>query len=98
MDPRPDFNRLLTALTCSGEPDRVPLVELGISYEVISGFMGRKVESFADVAEFYTKAGYDYLKVTPMYSWNPERRTPKEGLHNSTGKFSANTSFPSIRR
>jgi hypothetical protein len=32
MNPNPDFDRLLTALTCAGEPDRVPLVELGISY------------------------------------------------------------------
>lgn len=91
MNPKPNFDRLLTALTCSGEPDRVPLVELGISYEVIAGFMGRKTESFADVAEFYKTAGYDYLKVTPMYNWNPEKRTPKEGNRNATGKFSANT-------
>jgi uroporphyrinogen decarboxylase len=91
MNPKPDFQRLLTALTCSGEPDRVPLVELGISYDVIGGFLGRKVESLADVAEFYTKAGYDYMKVTPIYYWNPEKRTPKEGVRSSTGKFSANT-------
>lgn len=91
MNPKPDFDRLLTALTCAGEPDRVPLCELGISWEVISGFTGRKVESFADVAEFYAAAGYDYLKVTPSYDWNPEKRTPKEGIRSSTGKFSANT-------
>lgn len=91
MDPKPDFERLLTALTCSGEPDRVPLVELGISPEVMSGFLGRKIEGLPDLAEFYAKAGYDYLKVTPMYDWNPERRTPKEGVRSSTGKFSANT-------
>ena len=91
MNPRPDFDRLLTALTCAGEPDRVPLVELGIGYEVIGGMLGRKVESFADVAEFYKTAGYDYLKVTPIYDWNPEKRAPKEGVRQSTGKFSANT-------
>ena len=91
MNPTPNFDRLLTALTCSGEPDRVPLVELGIGYEVIGGMLGRKVESFADVAEFYAAAGYDYLKATPSYDWNPEKRTPKEGIRAATGKFSANT-------
>jgi len=91
MEAKPDFERLLTALTCAGEPDRVPLVELGVSWEVMSGFLGHKVEKFADTVEFYAKAGYDYLKVTPLYPWNPEQRKPKEGIRSSTGKFSANT-------
>lgn len=91
MERKPDFDRLLTALTCSGEPDRVPLCELGISPEVMSGFLGRPVENFAQIADFYASAGYDYLKVTPMYNWNPEGRVPKEGVRSSVGKFSANT-------
>ncbi|HET6453996.1 MAG TPA: uroporphyrinogen decarboxylase family protein [Armatimonadota bacterium] len=91
MYPKPDFERLLTALTCKGEPDRVPLVELGVSWEVMGGFLGRKISGWPDIAEFYTKADYDYLKVTPMYDFNPEKRTPKEGIRSSTGKFSANT-------
>jgi len=91
MELKPDFDRLLAALTCSGEPDRVPLCELGISPEVMSGFLGRQVEGLPDTAEFYAKAGYDYLKVTPIYNWNPEGRVPKEGIRSSVGKFSANT-------
>lgn len=90
MNARPNFDRLLTALTCAGEPDRVPLVELGIAWEVMGGILGRKIEGWPDIAEFYKTAGYDYLKVTPMYDFNPEKRTPKEGVRSSTGKFSAN--------
>ena len=91
IEPKPDFERLLTALICSGEPDRVPLAELGISYEVMSGFMGAPVTCFEEAVRFFEKAGYDYLKVTPLYDWNPERRVPKEGVRSATGQFSANT-------
>ena len=91
MNPKPDFNRLLTALTCSGEPDRVPLCELGISPTVMTPFIGREAKTQADYIEFYANAGYDYIKVTPMYNWNPEGRVPKEGIRSSTGKFAANS-------
>jgi len=90
-EPKPDFERILTALTCDGEPDRVPLAELGVSWEVMSGYLGTPVQCFLDTIPFWEKAGYDYLKVTPTYNWNPEGRVPKEGIRTSTGKFSANT-------
>ncbi|MDH7482605.1 MAG: uroporphyrinogen decarboxylase family protein [Armatimonadota bacterium] len=86
FEPIPDFERLRKALTCDGEPDRVPLCELGISPTVMPQFIGREAKTLEDYAEFYAKAGYDYLKVTPIYNWNPEGRVPKEGVRKGAGK------------
>lgn len=58
-----DFERVRTALTCSGVPDRVPLWELHVDLDVKEAFLGRSIESAADEAEFWTSAGYDYAPV-----------------------------------
>ncbi len=87
----PDFERLLAALTLSGEPDRVPLAELIVAGEVMSAYMGRDVVSPADVVEFQIAAGYDYVNAWPHYDWNPARIPPKEGPRRSAGRFSSFT-------
>jgi uroporphyrinogen decarboxylase len=61
----PDFNRVVTAVR-HRQPDRVPLVEAAISYEIMSRFLGRTVTG-ADLdlqVEFWEKAGYDYIALT----------------------------------
>lgn len=62
---KPDFNRV--AMTLEGrEPDRVPLVEAAVSYEIMSSFLGKEVTD-SDVAsqvEFWASAGYDYIPLT----------------------------------
>ncbi len=87
MDPKPDFERLRTALYCK-EPDRVPLAELAICSEVMSAFLGKPIESLADIIEFQAKAGYDYVRCAPVFSWNPDRRTPKEGVRITRNRHS----------
>lgn len=88
----PDFERLLTALTLSGEPDRVPLAELIIAGEVMSAFMGASVVTPQDVVDFQIAAGYDYVNAWPHYNWNPAGIIPCEGLRKSKGAFSNYTS------
>jgi len=61
----PDFKRIIATLKHQ-EPDRVPLAEAAISYEMMSQFLGKEVKD-SDVAtqvEFWTKAGYDYVALT----------------------------------
>lgn len=77
--PKPDFRRLRTALMCEGEPDRVPLLELIICREVMSAFLGRPVEGWRDVVDFYAAAGYDAVNVCPFINRNPAGIMPKEG-------------------
>lgn len=62
---KPDFNRMAMALE-RREPDRVPLAEATVSYEIMSTFLGKEVTD-ADVAsqvEFWASAGYDYIPLT----------------------------------
>ncbi len=65
MAREPNFERLRTALLCQGEPDYVPLVELGIDKKIKEGFLGKPITSLADEVEFWYKAGYDYVKLQP---------------------------------
>ena len=64
-DVKPDFNRVIAALQHE-EPDRVPLVEALVAYEIQSQFLGRTVteDDLASQVEFWSKAGYDYIPLT----------------------------------
>lgn len=61
----PDFNRVITTVKHM-EPDRIPLIDAAISYEIMSKFLGKTVQSL-DLelqVEFWQKAGYDYIALT----------------------------------
>jgi uroporphyrinogen decarboxylase len=62
---QPDFNRVITTLQHQ-EPDRVPLAEVAIDYEIMSQFLGQKVtdEDLAGQVTFWANAGYDYILLT----------------------------------
>ena len=64
--PEPDFNRVLKALQCL-QPDRVPLVELGVDNIIIEKFIKRTITGINDLVEFSLNAGYDYL-MTGVFS------------------------------
>jgi hypothetical protein len=61
----PYFQRVAATLQHS-EPDRVPLAEAAIHYQIMSWFLGRPVldEDVPAQVEFWTKAGYDYSLFT----------------------------------
>jgi len=78
MERKPNFERLRTALYCR-EPDYVPLVELGIAQEIKEGFLGKEIHSLKEEVEFWTLAGYDYVKLQPGIDINPAKIMPKRG-------------------
>jgi uroporphyrinogen decarboxylase len=61
----PDYRRLACTLSHQ-EPDRVPLAEVAIDYEIMSQFLGREVTDgdLASQVEFWQQAGYDYIALT----------------------------------
>ncbi|MEE4310724.1 MAG: uroporphyrinogen decarboxylase family protein [candidate division KSB1 bacterium] len=73
-----NFERLKTALF-RGQPDRVPLFELAVAQNVRESFLGRKIVTIGDEIDFARKAGYDYIKVSPIIELNPDKILPKEG-------------------
>ncbi|MCX7717135.1 MAG: hypothetical protein N2111_01865 [Candidatus Sumerlaeaceae bacterium] len=68
---KPDWQRLRRALLCEGEPDCVPLIELGVHPIWKSEAIGRPCISVADEIEFARRAGYDYIKLQPGISLSP---------------------------
>jgi uroporphyrinogen decarboxylase len=64
-DGKPNFDRVIKTLKHM-EPDRVPMLEAAVDYEIMSQFLGRTV-SDSDIesqVEFWTKAGYDHIPLT----------------------------------
>ncbi|MEI6337547.1 MAG: hypothetical protein WCQ57_03060 [Verrucomicrobiota bacterium] len=61
---QPDFERLLKTIRRE-EPDRIPLFEALVDFELQSQFLGRPVvyEDLPAQVEFWTKAGYDYIPL-----------------------------------
>jgi uroporphyrinogen decarboxylase len=81
MNNRPDFERLKKAMGHE-EPDRVPLIEALVAYEIQSRFLGRKVEDsdLKSQVEFWVKAGYDSLPLT-MGMMNPGEVTQESSIY-----------------
>ena len=65
MNHQPNFERLKRAIGHE-EPDRVPLIEALVAYEIQSAFLGRKVEDsdLKSQVEFWVNAGYDSIPLT----------------------------------
>ena len=65
MSDQPDFERLKRSIHHE-EPDRVPLIEALVAYEIQSQFLGRKVEDsdLKSQVEFWVNAGYDSIPLT----------------------------------
>ncbi len=63
--PAPDFRRLEFALKRGGKPDRTPFYELFVNTEIMEAVLGKAVPDRAATAEFYYRAGYDYVPVWP---------------------------------
>jgi uroporphyrinogen decarboxylase len=62
---QPDFRgRLLKALICEGEPDRVPLVEAGVDLIIKERFLGRSIVTPEDEVAFWSAAGYDFVPLS----------------------------------
>lgn len=62
--PRNDFRRVRMTLTLEDKPDRPPLWELFVDPQVQSAYLGRRIRTLADVADFWVRAGYDYVPVS----------------------------------
>lgn len=65
----PDFNRVLTVLRLTGEPDRVPNMELHVDWQIKQAFLGRPIASVQDDVDFWYRAGYDYIHLRANYEY-----------------------------
>lgn len=59
----PNFENLRRTLLRQGEPAYVPIMEVGVDYDVKCAFLGRPVKTLQDEVEFWFQAGYDYVPL-----------------------------------
>ena len=80
MSYQPNFGRIRKTLHHE-EPDRVPLIEALVAYEIQSAFLGKKVESgdLKSQVEFWAGAGYDSIPLT-VGMMNPGEVTKESSI------------------
>ena len=83
---QPDFGRVTKAFRHEA-PDRVPLKEALVDYEIQSQFIGRAVteDDLASQVEFWCKAGYDYIPLT-VGMMTPGRVTKESQIARMIGR------------
>jgi len=59
-EPKPDFERYMTALHCE-EPDRVPLGDWHVDQRPKEAFLGRPIKTLQDYVDFWYTAGFDFV-------------------------------------
>ncbi len=81
MSTQPNFDRIRKTMGHE-EPDRVPLIEALVAYEIQSQFLGRKVEDsdLKSQAEFWAQAGYDSIPLT-VGMMNPGEVTQESSIY-----------------
>ena len=68
---RPDIEQLILSLKRQ-KADYIPIAELGIHPKIKEQFIGRPIKTLKDDIEFWSNAGYDYIKLQPIVDFNPE--------------------------
>ena len=66
---KPDLNSFISTLNRK-KTNRIPIAELGIHPIIKEKFLGRKIESLKDEIDFWSCAGYDYVKLQPKVNFN----------------------------
>lgn len=66
---KPDLESFLKTLR-KEKVNRIPVAELGIHPIIKEKFLGKKIESIKDEIDFWSNAGYDYVKIQPKVNFN----------------------------
>ena len=65
----PDFERFKAAITRDRLPDRLPLGEGAVAFDVMEAFLGHPVTDLSVYCGFSEKAGYDYVVLQIRGQW-----------------------------
>jgi uroporphyrinogen decarboxylase len=92
---QPDFERFRTVLLRRGEPDRVPLGDVGVHPLLKAGVLGRPVRTLEDDIAFWAAAGFDYvpweagLQCTPLIK--------RHSMQEISAQYAADTTERQVR-
>ena len=65
----PDFTRFYDAISRRKLPDRLPLGEGAVAFEVMAAFLGRPISDLATYVRFWEEAGHDYTVLQLRGQW-----------------------------
>ena len=68
----PDITQLIKTLKRE-KADYIPIVELGIHPKIKERFLSKSILNLKDEVEFWNKAGYDYIKLQPIFNFDPNK-------------------------
>ena len=66
---QPDFSRFEAAVSRRRLPDRVPVAEVEVDFEIMEAFLGRPVVDLDTYCSFWQRAGYDYALLQVRGQW-----------------------------
>ncbi len=66
---QPDLKSFIATLNRI-KTNKFPIAELGIHPVIKEKFLGKKIETIKDEIDFWSKAGYDYIKLQPQVNFN----------------------------
>jgi uroporphyrinogen decarboxylase len=66
----PDITQLIKTLRRE-KASYIPIAELGIHPKIKERFLGKPLINLKDEVEFWNKAGYDYIKLQPVFNFDP---------------------------
>jgi len=70
---KPDLSSFISALKRE-KINRIPIAELGIHPIIKEKFLGRKIQTVKDEIEFWSSAGYDYVKLQPKVDFKQYKK------------------------
>ncbi len=84
---KPDIENFIKTIR-GGKGYRIPNVELGIHPSIKERLLGRPVNTLADDAAFWEKAGYDYIKLQPVANFDPSGKKTAQAAQPEGGDVS----------
>lgn len=86
----PDITQLIKTLRRE-KAEYIPIVELGIHPKIKERFLSKPILNLKDEAEFWYKAGYDYIKLQPIFNFDPlsTNKISNEDKPDSTRKWAS---------
>ncbi|OGU75735.1 MAG: nucleoside 2-deoxyribosyltransferase [Ignavibacteria bacterium RBG_16_34_14] len=83
----PDITQLIKTLKRE-KADYIPIVELGIHPKIKERFLSKSILNLKDEVEFWYNAGYDYIKLQPIFNFDPNKIV-SEDKPDSTRKWAS---------
>ncbi len=85
----PNFNRFRCMLLRTGEPDRVPLGDIGVHILHKEHVLGRPIRSLEDEVAFWIQAGYDYVPLEQGFQLTDLIK--RQSMHQIEASYAADT-------